>query len=137
MRACSLLPGCSVTSPVKHKVGPGVLQEDHDICGDGSVCSSWEALCLLSLLSGTGAVSGKPHTLLNGMEVDTAIMEDELKVPAKPKGASTMTQLPHYELHPEGSQPACQTLVKGARAHAHTSQLRQSYQPCQPLGGGG
>lgn len=76
-----------------------MLQEDNDICGDGSVCSSWEALCLLSLLSGTGAVSGKPHTLLNGMEVDTAIT-----VPAEPKGASTMTQLPHYELQSEGSQ---------------------------------
>lgn len=68
-----------------------MLQEDNDICGAGSVCSTWEALCLLSLLSGYGAVSEKPHTLVNGMEVDTAITEDELKVPAKPKGASTTT----------------------------------------------
>lgn len=87
-----------------------MLQENNDICGDGSVCSSGEALCLLSLLSGTGAVSGKPHTLLNGMEVDTAITEDELKVPAKPKGATTMTQLPHYELHPEESQQCARHL---------------------------
>lgn len=87
-----------------------MLQEDNDICGAGSVCSTWEALCLLSLLSGYGAVSEKPHTLVNGMEVDTAITEDELKVPAKPKGASTTTQLPHLELHPEESQQCARHL---------------------------
>lgn len=43
---------------------------------DDSVCSIWEVLCLLSLPLGSGTVSEKPHTLLNGMKVDTAIMED-------------------------------------------------------------
>lgn len=44
--------------------------------------------CVPSAFSGSAAVSENPYTLLDGMEVDTAVMENQLKGPSKPKGVS-------------------------------------------------